>query len=143
VEAEVAIREVERVKTRTGTTRFVVRDDGGREYTTFRERIGEEAERCRGRRARIEFHEQERNGFQNVYLDSVTPTGEPEAPAAGGSDPDEAAWRTAVEAAPWLLGSREPKRKVAPEELYERLEPFKDLVAEDIRREDAGGDGDD
>jgi hypothetical protein len=136
MEAEVDIREVERVKTRTGTTRFVVRDGAGKEYTTFRERIGEEAERCRGRRARIEFHEQERNGFQNVYLDSVTPTNEPE-PQGGGSDPDEAAWRTAVEAAPWLLGSREPKKEVPPEELYEKLEPFKELVADDIR-----GDGD-
>jgi hypothetical protein len=141
VEAEVDIREVERVKTRTGTTRFVVRDESGREYTTFRERIGEEAERCRGRRARIEFHEQERNGFQNVYLDKVTPTNEPEA-SGGGSDPDEAAWRTAVEAAPWLLGSREPKKEVPPEELYQRLEPFKELVAEDIRGDEPGDDDD-
>jgi hypothetical protein len=43
------------------------------------------------------------------------------------------AWNTAVEAAPWVLGSSEPDREVPPEELYEKLEPFKRLVAEDIR----------
>jgi hypothetical protein len=50
------------------------------------------------------------------------------------------AWSTAVEAAPWVLGSSEPEREVAPEELFEKLEPFKRLVADDIRR---GGDSDD
>jgi hypothetical protein len=43
-----------------------------------------------------------------------------------------------VEAAPWILGSREPQEAVPPEELYERLHPFKELVADDIR-----GAGDD
>ena len=58
----------------------------------------------------------------------------PGARAGGGEhDPDEVAWNTAVEAAPWLVGEREPKDAVEPEELYERLEPFKRLVAEDIR----------
>jgi hypothetical protein len=54
---------------------------------------------------------------------------------AGGADTDaeEAAWTAAVEAAPWLLGEKEPEREVPPEELYERLEPFKSLVARDIR----------
>ena len=47
------------------------------------------------------------------------------------------AWSTAVEAAPWVLGSREPDGEVPPEELFEKLEPFKRLVAEDIRE---GGD---
>ena len=36
-----------------------------------------------------------------------------------------------------MLGSSEPDREVPPEELYEKLEPFKRLVAEDIRK---GGD---
>jgi hypothetical protein len=137
MEADVRIADVERVKTRTGVTRFVVRDDAGGEYTTFRERIGEEAERLRGRRAHISFHEEERNGFQNVYLDAVAPA--PEAEVGDGNEADEAAWQTAVEAAPWLVGSAEPTEAIAPEELYERLEPFKDLVADDIRR----GEGDD
>jgi hypothetical protein len=132
MEAEVLIRAVEEVETRTGKTRYVVRDEDGREYTTFRPQIGREAAKFEGRRARIEFHEQERNGFQNVYLDAISAA--PDRPEPGGStDPDEAAWSTAVEAAPWVLGTREPDREVPPEELYEKLEPFKRLVAEDIR----------
>jgi hypothetical protein len=38
-----------------------------------------------------------------------------------------------VEATPWLVGSGEPEREVPPEELFERLKPFKDRVADDIR----------
>jgi hypothetical protein len=133
VDTEAHIETVERTETRGGNTRFTVRDDQGREYTTFRPRIGEAAEALKGRRARIEFHEEERNGFHNVYLDGVSASPKPEG-AAGGTDPDEVAWSTAVEAAPWVLGSREPEREVAPEELYEKLEPFKRLVAEDIRK---------
>jgi hypothetical protein len=133
VEAEARIETVERTETRGGNTRFTVRDDQGREYTTFRPRIGEAAEALRGRRARIEFHEEDRNGFHNVYLDGVSAA--PESPGGGtGTDPDEVAWSTAVEAAPWVLGSREPEREVPPEELYEKLEPFKRLVADDIRK---------
>jgi hypothetical protein len=52
----------------------------------------------------------------------------------GHTDPDEVAWNTAVEAAPWMLGSREPQEEIPPEELYEKLEPFKRLVADDIRQ---------
>jgi hypothetical protein len=138
MEADVLVEKVEEVETRSGKIRYVVRDEHGREYTTFRPGIGREAARFEGRRARIEFHEQERNGFQNVYLDAIAPaTGEAE--PGSSTEPDEAAWRTAVEAAPWVLGSREPQGEVPPEELYEKLEPFKRLVAEDIR----SGDEDD
>jgi hypothetical protein len=140
VETETTIASVEKSETRSGNTRWLVRDADGREYTTFRPAIGEQAERHEGKRATLEFHEQERNGFQNTYLDAVKPAPEePEAPAAGGdSDPDEVAWNTAVEAAPWLLGTSEPQEELAPDELYERLEPFKRRVSEDIRRH---GDG--
>jgi hypothetical protein len=132
VEAEVHVQSVEQTETRNGNTRFVLRDDQGREYTTFRPAIGKEAAKFEGRRAHIEFHEEERNGFQNVYLDRVA---EASAPVTSGdsTDPDEVAWNTAVEAAPWVLGSREPEGEIPPEELYEKLEPFKRLVAEDIR----------
>jgi hypothetical protein len=41
------------------------------------------------------------------------------------------AWNTAVEAAPLLV---EEDRGVEAEELFERLKPFKDLVADDIER---------
>src|SRR5215218_8397398 len=124
MDLEVLAKDVDEVETRSGKTRYVLRDDQGREYTTFRPQIGEEAARFEGRRARIEFHEEERNGFHNVYLDAIHPA--PEAPGAGSdTDAEEAAWNAAVEAAPWLLGKKEPEREVPPEELYERLEPFK------------------
>jgi hypothetical protein len=133
VELEVLIRSVEEVETRSGKIRYVVRDAEGREYTTFRPAIGREAGKYEGRRARITFHEEERNGFQNVYLDGVSEAAEESPMADDSTDPDEAAWNTAVEAAPWMLGNRDPEREIPPEELYEKLEPFKRLVAEDIR----------
>jgi hypothetical protein len=132
MEAEVLVRDVEEVETRSGKTRYVLRDEEGREFSTFRPQIGREAARFKGRRARIEFHEEERNGFRNVYLDAISEAPETDRPS-GGTDPDEVAWSTAVEAAPWVLGSREPEGEVPPEELFEKLEPFKRLVAEDIR----------
>jgi hypothetical protein len=146
MDAEVDIRSVEEVETRSGKTRYVVTDADGREYTTFRPAVGREAARFANRRARIEFHEEDRNGFHNVYLDSIAEAASPEPAGAGaadeGTDPDEVAWNTAVEAAPWMLGSNEPQREVAPEELYEKLEPFKRLVAEDIRQHGADTEDD-
>jgi hypothetical protein len=141
MDADVRIERVEETPTRSGS-RYVVRDDEGREYTTFRPRIGDAAKRLEGRRARITFHEADRNGFHNVYLDAVEPAAEEEEEpeSGGGTDPDESAWSTAIEAAPWVLGSGEPEREIPPEELYEKLEPFKRLVAEDIRQ---GGRRDD
>jgi hypothetical protein len=137
---EVMVKEVEEVETKSGKTRYVLRDDQGREYTTFRPQIGREAARFEGRRASIEFHEEERRGFRNVYLDAISDAS-PETEASDtGTDPDEVAWSTAVEAAPWMLGSRDPDAEVPPEELFEKLEPFKRLVAEDIRE---GGEADD
>jgi hypothetical protein len=139
-DAEIQVRSVKEVETRTGKTRWVLTDGDGREYTTFRPAVGREAAGFEGRRARIEFHEEDRNGFHNVYLDAITAAAEPQGEGdAGGTDPDEVAWNTAVEAAPWMLGSNEPEREVAPEELYEKLEPFKRLVADDIR---SGGNDD-
>src|SRR5688572_1942197 len=127
MELEVQVRDVKRVETRSGKVRWVLTDDAGREYTTFRPAIGEQAERFTGRRARISFHEEERNGFQNVYLDGIEPVDEGGA-ASGADDADEVAWNTAVEAAPWLVGSTEPKEEIPPDELYEKLEPFKRRV---------------
>jgi hypothetical protein len=139
--ADVKIVTVEENQTRSGHTRFVVKDDGGGEYTTFREQIGAAAKAAQGRRARIEYHEAQRNGFTNVYLDRVEPIAgadaDEEAVAAGGAEPEEVGWQAATEAAPWLVGSDKPREAVDPEELFERLKPFKDLVAQDIR------DGDD
>ena len=133
MEAEVKIEDVRTFETSGGNTRFVVRDADGKEYTTFREAIGAAAKRAEGRRARIEFHENQRGRYTNVYLDKVEPLPDEPGQAGDDTDPDEAAWRTAVEAAPWLVGESEPHEEVPPEELYEKLRPFKDKVAEDIK----------
>lgn len=128
---------VRSVGTRGGSTRYVARDAEGNEYTTFREAIGERAKEMEGTRVRITYHREQRGQYENVYLDKL----EPIASAASQDETDiqEAAWRTAVEAAPWLVG--EPGREVSPEELYEKLKPFEDRVAADIREtpEDAAG----
>jgi hypothetical protein len=135
MDSDVRVQDVKREETRSGKTRWVLVDDAGKEYTTFRPRIGEEAEKHAGRRARIAFHEEDRNGFHNVYLDSIEALEEDDAQRATGddSDADEVAWNTAVEAAPWLLGTAEPEQEIAPEDLYEKLEPFKQRVADDIK----------
>jgi hypothetical protein len=140
MEADVFVDDVQQTNTRSGNTRYVLRDADGREYTTFRPGIGQDAEKFRGRRAHIAFHEEERNGFHNVYLDSIGPApDEPQQPGEG-TNPDEAAWSAAVEAAPWLVGSPEPEQPADPDELFDRLEPFKRRVAEDIREGTADGD---
>jgi hypothetical protein len=131
MEKELTLAEVRAVSTSRGNTRYVARDADGNEYTTFREEIGKRAEQLRGRRVRISCHEEERGRYRNVYLDGIEPVASEGGGAAGpDTDPDEAAWRTAVEAAPWLVG--EPRKQVPPEELYDRLKPFEERVAEDI-----------
>ena len=133
MEAEVKIADVRTFETSGGNVRYVARDADGKEYTTFRESIGQEALRLKGSHVRIEHHENQRGQYTNVYLDKVEPLPD-EAPQAGDdTNPDEAAWRTAVEAAPWLVGESEPHEEVPPEELYEKLRPFKDKVAEEIK----------
>jgi hypothetical protein len=133
-EEEIVVRDVKALKTRGGNTRFVLTDDQGREFSTFKEEIARSLPGLEGKHARIRFHEQVRGEYTNVYLDAIEPLAE-DAPATG-TDADEAAWRTAVEAAPYLLSAEEVEREVPPEELFERLRPFKELVAEDIE-----GDG--
>jgi hypothetical protein len=131
MERETTLRDVRTFETRGGNVRYVVRDAEGKEYTTFREQIGDAARQLAGRRVRIRFHESQRGEYTNVYLDEVETL-----PGDDGTghdtDPEEAAWRTAVDAAPWLVGSK-PSKEVAPDELYEKLKPFKDRVAEDIK----------
>ena len=133
--AEVEVADVKAVETRSGNTRFVLTDHAGNEYSTFKESVAAQLPGLKGKRARIEFHEQERNGFTNVYLDAVEPLGDTAAPA----DPaaaEEVAWKTAIDAAPYLLSSDAVEREVPPEELFEKLQPFKEMVADDIE-----GDG--
>jgi hypothetical protein len=134
MDAEVSIASVKKSETRNGNTRWTVVDDRGNEYTTFRPPIGQAAEQAQGSRARISYHEEERKGFHNVYLDKVEPLpAQGSSAGAGDSDPDEAAWRTAVDAAPYLLDEDQASGEITPEEAFEKLKPFKDLVSEDIR----------
>jgi hypothetical protein len=138
MDAETTIAEVRTFETRSGNARYVVRDGDGTEYTTFREAIGEQARALEGRRVRIEYHEEQRGQYNNVYLDKVEelPDEDEDVGNAADTDAEEAAWRTAVEAAPWLVGDSDPHAKTGPEELYETLKPFKDRVAEDIKSSD-------
>jgi hypothetical protein len=131
MERTIRVADVRTFQTKSGNTRYVLRDENGNEYTTFREEIGRAALAAQDRQARIEYHEQQRDGFQNVYLDAVEPL--PEQGDGDDASVDEVAWKTAVESAPWLLGSTPPEREVPPEELFDKLQPFKELVAEDIR----------
>lgn len=78
-EAEVQVRDVKAVDTKAGNTRFVLIDEQGKEYSTFKEQIGAKLAGLEGRRARITFHEQERDRSTNVYLDDVQPLHEPAA----------------------------------------------------------------
>jgi hypothetical protein len=131
------LQDVRSFDTSSGNTRYVARDADGNEYTTFREEIGERAKQLQGQRVRISYHETQRGRYTNVYLDKLEPTAPPEAAATpsavgpgGDTDVQEAAWRTAVEAAPWLVG--QPGHEVPPKELYEKLKPFEERVAADI-----------
>ena len=141
MDAVVTIESVRTFETQGGNVRYVVRDTEGNEYTTFREAIGDKASDLEGRRVRIEYHEAQRGRYTNVYLDKVEAV--PDDPSGGeGAEtgPEREAWRTAVEAAPWLVGESDPHAKTSPEELYETLKPFKDKVAEDIRQSDEDRD---
>ena len=138
-EAVVTVAEVKALKTQSGNTRFVLRDDEGHEFTTFREQIARDALAAEGRRARITFHEQQRGNFTNVYLDGVEPL-EDASESDSAEAVEEVAWKTAVDAAPWLIGG-EPEEAVPADELYERLQPFKERVADDIRGEPQEDDG--
>jgi|GEM_PF-1718516 len=138
-EAFVTVATVQAHRTRSGNTRFVLTDDQGREYTTFKEPIARQAVAAEGGQARIEFHETQKGGYTNVYLDAVEPLEEASTSADEGEGrADEVAWRTALEAAPYILSRDAVEREVPPEEFFEKLKPFKDLVADDIRDGDEG-----
>jgi len=131
VEKEVVVEKVDAVQTRNGNTRYVLRDEDGNEYTTFKEPIARQALEAEGGRARIQYHEQQRGEFTNVYLDAVEPLGDARDDDRRVAHADEVAWNTAVEAAPLLVGD---ERGVDADELFDKLKPFKDLVADDIER---------
>jgi hypothetical protein len=86
------VESVSTHETRGGNTRYVVRDSDGDEYTTFRPQIGNAAMGFEGKPARIEFHEEQRGNFTNVYLDAIAAA--PESEVAGDLEPDEVGSRT-------------------------------------------------
>ena len=131
MQKEVQVASVDAYKTKSGNTRFVLRDEHGNEYTTFKEEIARQAIAAEGKPARIEYHEQQRGEFTNIYLDKVEPL---EGEDIDGEGAKEAGWEAAVEAAPWLLGTSEPEDAVPAEELFEKLKPFQEKVADDISR---------
>jgi hypothetical protein len=131
-EAVVDVAEVKAFQTKSGNVRYVLRDAEGNEYTTFREEIARDALAAEGKRARIEFHEQRRGEFTNVYLDKVEALGDEAAP----SPADEVAWKSAIDAAPYLLPGDAVEREIPADELFAKLQPFKELVAEDIEESD-------
>jgi hypothetical protein len=137
-EEEVRVREVKALRTQSGNVRFVLVDDQGREYSTFKEEIAAALPGLEGKRARIEYHEQQRGNFTNVYLDAVEPLDVPAEPTRSG-DADEVAWKTAIDGAPYLLSEKAVEEEVPPQELFEKLQPFKELVSEDI---ESGGESD-
>jgi hypothetical protein len=134
-EETVNVERVEAHKTQSGNTRFVLVDDSGREFTTFKEPIARQAVAAEGRRARIKFHETQRGNYTNVYLDAVEPLPEENAGPETEERTNEIAWRTAIEAAPYILGGDAVEREVPPEEFFEKVKPLKDLVADDIHPE--------
>jgi hypothetical protein len=129
-EQEVRVAELRAYKTRNGNTRYVLVDDQGKEYSTFKEQIAAKLPGLESKRVRLKYHEQERDGFTNVYLDDVEPL-EPRG-EVGDRETDEVAWKTAMEAAPYLVGTEE--REISPRDLFAKLQPFKELVAEDIEQ---------
>lgn len=132
-EREVRVAELKAFKTKSGNTRYVLVDDQGKEYSTFKEQIAAKLPGLEGKRVRVKFHEQEREGFTNVYLDGVQPLESDS--ATGDRETDEVAWKTAMEAAPYLVGSEAAEREISPRDLFAKLQPFKELVAEDIEQD--------
>jgi hypothetical protein len=142
-EAIVNVERVEARKTKSGTTLFVLVDDGGREYTTFKEPIARQAIAAEGRRAQIQFHETQKGNFTNVYLDAVETLPDQSAEPDAEERTNEVAWRTAIDAAPYILGGDAVEREVPPEEFFEKVKPLKDLVADDIRPDESDESHDD
>jgi hypothetical protein len=134
-EAVVDVRDVKHVPTRSGATRYVLVDDQGREFTTFREDIASGLDGLEGKRARIAYHEEQRGRFTNVYLDRVEPLPD-EDDAESGDGAAEEAWRMAIEAAPYLLSGDAMEKETPADELFEKLKPFQRLVEDDLEHAD-------
>lgn len=85
---EITVAEVLSVTTQRGSVRWVLKDADGNEYSTFREAIGRRLADLKGKRTRIEYHEQSRGQYTNVYLDSAEPVEPARADATATTDTD-------------------------------------------------------
>ena len=127
-EEEVRVAELKAFKTKSGNTRYALVDHQGREFSTFKEQIAAKLPGLEGKRVRVKYHEQQRAGFTNVYLDDVEPL---EPAGSAEHETDEVAWKTAMDAAPYLV---DDEAELSPRDLFAKLQPFKELVADDIDR---------
>jgi hypothetical protein len=128
MDAVIRVEDVERRETRAGHTRYIVRDDQNHEYVTFRPQIGEEAEHFKGRDAHIEFHEEQKGEYTNVYLDAIEGVEEP-ALSEDDIDAEIVGWQTAAEIAPLIVDVDADGQ----DEIFEQMRDFKNRVAADIR----------
>ena len=112
MEADVRIDKVDAVQTRGGNTRYVIRDDQGREYTTFRPDHRDARQRNSRAGARTSSFTRTSATVSRTSISTGSPRAAESSAPLTATDPDESAWSTAVEAAPWVLGSREPEREV-------------------------------
>jgi len=131
-EEEVRVAELKAFKTKSGNTRYVLVDDQGREFSTFKEQIAAKLPGLEGKRARVKYREQQREGFTNVYLDHVEPL---EGPESGEHETDEVAWKTAMDATPYLVGE---EAELSPRDLFAKMQPFKELLAVDVEKNGNG-----
>lgn len=109
MEAVAVLEDVRAFQTRGGNARYVARDADGRQYTTFREAIGERTKELEGSRVRITSHAEQRGDYTEVHLHKL----EPMQKRAGTGDTDE-------------------PDEIAPEEVYRKPKPLEERVAEDI-----------
>ena len=114
--------------TRSGNKRYVLRDGEGKEYTTSASRSGR-GEGLEGSRLGSSSTSQ-RGQYTNVYLDKVEPA--PDAPARPAARGQRAPTRTrpptpSRRGGALAAGELSRNEEVPPEELYEKLRPFKEL----------------
>jgi hypothetical protein len=105
-------------------------DEKGNGYSTFRPEIGRKAPEAEGSARGSSTTRRSAATSATSTFDAVEALEGAE--GEGDGEADEVAWRTAIEAAPWLAGEPTPKSELPADELFEKLKPFKDLVEEDI-----------
>lgn len=70
-EEEIRVAELKTFETKSGSRYFVLVDDQGREYSTFEEQVAAKLPGLEGKRVRIIYHLEEREGFTNRHLDDI------------------------------------------------------------------------